>query len=64
MVTDHPQLSTEYPYENFAHDAVPGEGALVRRQIYEVLKRQQASEVLDVEKLIFFRKVKRQRRWI
>jgi len=58
VVTDHPQLSTEYPYEKFAHDAVPGEGALVRRQIYEVLKRQQASDVLDVEKLIFFEKSK------
>jgi general secretion pathway protein D len=58
VVTDHPQLSTEYPYEKFAHDAVPGEGALVRRQIYEVLKRQKASDVLDVEKLIFFEKSK------
>ena len=56
VVTDHPQLSKEYPYENFAYNAVPGEGALVRRQIYEVLKRQKASEVLDVEKLIFFEK--------
>ena len=58
VVTDHPQLSREYPYENFAHGAVPGEGALVRRQIYEVLKRQKASDVLDVEKLIFFEKGK------
>ena len=56
VVTDHPQLSGEFPYENFAHHAVPGEGALVRRQIYEVLKRQKASEVLDVENLIFFEK--------
>ena len=31
---------------------------MVRRQIYEVLKRQQASDVLDVEKLIFFEKSK------
>ena len=58
VVSDHPQLSSEYPYEKFANDAVPGEGALVRRQIYEVLKRQQASDVLDVEKLIFFEKSK------
>ena len=58
VVTDHPQLSSEYPYEKFANDAVPGEDALVRRQIYEVLKRQQASDVLDVEKLIFFEKAK------
>jgi general secretion pathway protein D len=58
VVTDHPQLSSEYPYEKFVNDAVPGEDALVRRQIYEVLKRQQASDVLDVEKLIFFEKAK------
>ncbi len=58
VVTDHPQLSDKYPYEKFAYEAVPGEEALVRRQIYEVLKRQKASEVLDVEKLIFFEREK------
>lgn len=56
VVTDHPKLSRQYPYQNFAFDAVPGEGALVRRQIYEVLKRQDASQVLDDDKLIFFEK--------
>ena len=29
---------------------------MVRRQIYEVLKRQNASDVLDEKKLIFFEK--------
>ena len=60
VVSDHPQLLREYPYENFAKESVPGEEALVRRQIYEVLKRQQASKVLDEEKLIFFEKNKGQ----
>ena len=54
VVTDHPHLFDQYPYDKFAKQSVPGEDALVRRQIYEVLKRQKASEVLDNEKLIFF----------
>jgi general secretion pathway protein D len=56
VVSDHPSLASEYPYSNFAHSGVPGEDALVRRQIYEVLKRQNASDVLDEKKLIFFEK--------
>ena len=58
IVNDHPQLTKKYPYRRFAGQAVPGEDALVRRQIYEVLKRQKAAEVLDVGKLIFFEKEK------
>ena len=58
IVNDHPQLTQKYPYRRFAGQAVPGEDALVRRQIYEVLKRQKAAEVLDVGKLIFFEKEK------
>ena len=38
VVNDHPHLSNEYPYQKFADQSVPGEDALVRRQIYEVLK--------------------------
>jgi len=56
IVNDHRHLVEAYPYENFANGAVPGEDALVRRQIYEVLKRQNAAKVLDQEKLIIFRK--------
>jgi hypothetical protein len=55
IVQDHRKYNQIYPYNKFALGSVPGEDALVRRQIYEVLKRQQASEVLDVEKLIFFK---------
>jgi len=58
IVSDHRKLERSYPYENFADGAVPGEDALVRRQIYEVLKRRKAAEVLDEEKLIFFRRDK------
>ena len=54
VVQDHKHYGRIYPYEKFARGAVPGEDALVRRQIYEVLKRQKAAEVLDSEKLIFF----------
>ena len=56
IVNDHRHLLEAYPYENFANGAVPGEDALVRRQIYEVLKRQGAAQVLDQEKLIIFRR--------
>jgi len=56
IVNDHRHLVEAYPYENFANGAVPGEDALVRRQIYEVLKRQKAAKVLDEEKLIVFRR--------
>ena len=55
IVQDHRKYNQIYPYNKFALGSVPGEDALVRRQIYEVLKRQGASEVLDAEKLIFFK---------
>ena len=53
IVQDHTNYRKIYPYRNFAMGSVPGEDALVRRQIYEVLKRR-VIEVLDSEKLIFF----------
>ncbi|MDA8990441.1 hypothetical protein N9H45_02785 [Opitutales bacterium] len=55
IVQDHSKYRNIYPYNKFSSSSVPGEDALVRRQIYEVLKRQKASEVLDSEKLIFFK---------
>jgi general secretion pathway protein D len=55
IVQDHRKYNQIYPYNKFSLGSVPGEDALVRRQIYEVLKRQRASEVLDAEKLIFFK---------
>ena len=54
IVSDHPQLANAYPYQNFSGGSIPGEDALVRRQIYEVLKRNDELDVLDLEKLIFF----------
>jgi general secretion pathway protein D len=56
IVTDDVRLAEAYPYNRFADRAVPGEDALVRRQIYEVLKHREAAEKLDARKLIFFRK--------
>ena len=55
IVQDHAKYGMIYPYQKFAAGSIPGEDALVRRQIYEVLKRQEASAILDSEKLIFFK---------
>ena len=55
IVQDHAKYRKVYPYSKFSFGSVPGEDALVRRQIYEVLKRQGAADVLDAEKLIFFK---------
>ena len=55
IVQDHSNYRSIYPYSKFSLGSVPGEDALVRRQIYEVLKRQGAADVLDSEKLIFFK---------
>ena len=55
IVQDHAKYGRIYPYQEFAAGSIPGEDALVRRQIYEVLKRQEASAILDSEKLIFFK---------
>ena len=55
IVQDHAKYGRIYPYQKFAAGSIPGEDALVRRQIYEVLKRQEASAILDSEKLIFFK---------
>ena len=55
IVQDHAKYGRIYPYQKFAAGSIPGEDALVRRQIYEVLKRQDASAILDSEKLIFFK---------
>ncbi|HCY58417.1 MAG TPA: hypothetical protein DHU78_06160 [Opitutae bacterium] len=55
IVQDHAKYGMIYPYQKFADGSIPGEDALVRRQIYEVLKRQEASAILDSEKLIFFK---------
>ena len=43
IVTDDVRLAEAYPYNRFADRAVPGEDALVRRQIYEVLKHREAA---------------------
>mgnify|MGYP001166228092 CR=1 FL=1 len=55
IVQDHAKYGMIYPYQKFAAGSIPGEDALVRRQIYEVLKRQEASAILDSAKLIFFK---------
>ncbi len=48
-------LAEQYPYNRFVGPAIPGEGILCHRQIYEVLKRQKTALKLDANKLIFFK---------
>ena len=54
MLVDNPQLESQHPFLRFAKGAVPGESVLVRRQIYEVLKRREMVDNLAIENLIFF----------
>ncbi|MFW5652575.1 MAG: hypothetical protein ACOC0P_00900 [Planctomycetota bacterium] len=42
------------PFVEFARDRVPGEDVLVHRMIYEVIKRLDASGIIDPERIIFF----------
>ena len=54
IIVENPKLEAEYPYVRFAKGAIPGEDILVRRQIYEVLKRREIVKNLTVDNLIFF----------
>ena len=54
ILVENPDQEDQYPYERFAKGAIPGEDILVRRQIYEVLKRREIAENLEIENLIFF----------
>jgi general secretion pathway protein D len=48
------RLADEEPFHSFAKGAIPGEGALVTRMIYDVSKRLGAGERIPLEKVIFF----------
>ena len=54
ILVEDPQLASKHPFSRFANGAIPGEDILVRRQIYEVLKRRETAENLAVKNLIFF----------
>ena len=54
ILVENPDLKDQQPYAHFAKGAVPGEGILVRRQIYEVLRRRKIASALEFENLIFF----------
>jgi len=54
ILVENPDLEGAQPYVHFASGAIPGEDILVRRQIYEVLKRREIASSLAVENLIFF----------
>ncbi|MFP6901200.1 MAG: hypothetical protein VCA36_09670 [Opitutales bacterium] len=54
ILVENPNKEGQYPYARFAKGAIPGEDILVRRQIYEVLKRREIAASLEIENLIFF----------
>ena len=54
LIAGNIDLADRYPYNRFAGEAIPGEGILCHRQIYEVLKRREVGESLGVAKVIFF----------
>jgi general secretion pathway protein D len=59
IITENVNLADQEPYVAFGNGVIPGEGILVRRQIYEVLKRREVGTSLEVENLIFFEPDKR-----
>lgn len=55
-VAENVTLAARYPYNRFIDGRVPGEEALVRRQIYSVICRIGIDRRVDVDRLFFFRK--------
>jgi hypothetical protein len=55
VIRDHLQLAEAYPFSRFCRGRIPGEGILVHRQIYEVIKRRELAEPIDASRLIFLR---------
>ena len=47
-------LAATYPFDRFAGGRIPGERILVYRQMYEVIKRKNIQEQVNLDKLIFF----------
>ena len=47
-------LAATYPFDRFAGGRIPGERILVYRQMYEVIKRKNVQEQVNLDKLIFF----------
>ncbi|MCC6580740.1 MAG: ATP-binding cassette domain-containing protein, partial [Phycisphaeraceae bacterium] len=53
-VSHNADLANTYPFDRFANKHVPGERILVYRQMYEVIKRRDIDDGVNLEKLIFF----------
>ncbi len=47
-------LAELYPFSEFQGERIPGEQILVYRQMYEVVKRLEIDERVDIRKMIFF----------
>ena len=54
IVAENLQLADVYPFSRFCRGRVPGDSILVRRQMYEVIKRRKLDEEIDEAKMIFF----------
>lgn len=48
------RLAANYPFDRFVGTHIPGERILVYRQMYEVIKRRQIENNIEINKLIFF----------
>jgi ABC-type multidrug transport system fused ATPase/permease subunit len=48
------ELGRSYPFDRFISGRVPGERVLVYRQMYEVIKRRDIEQGINLDKLIFF----------
>ncbi len=49
-----PSLEDNPKIAAFTHERVPGEGVLVRRQLYEIIKRLELPEKIEARQIIFF----------
>ncbi len=51
-----PSLEKNPSVAQFMEDRVPGEAVLVRRQLYEIIKRMKLAKKIDTKQIIFFKK--------
>lgn len=55
VLKQNPGLEESYPFSCFARGKIPGEEILVRRQMYEVIKRKLLGQKIDSSGIIYFR---------
>src|SRR5690606_12504909 len=47
------EVAEKYPFDRFTANRIPGERILVFRQMYEVIKRREIAENVDIDRLIY-----------